>query len=306
MSIEDSKHAYLILAHGEFELLSLLVTSLDDPRNDIYVHIDAKVTRLPELKTEHAGLVLIEDRCDVRWGDISVVEAEFALFRAAYAAEPTYSYYHLISGVDLPLKSQDYIHDFCARHQGTEFIGFYRGADKYADIDRKVRLHHLFPKDFRGSGISFFVKRILRALCIRLQLLLGCDRFPQKTFDKGTQWLSITESLVEALLSDEQQLIKQYRNTFCSDEIVIHSFVAESRFADKVYDRENEARSSMRHIGWHDGVLKDFEEKDIDHLRQSEAFFARKFNSRNMGFIRRVLELSQQCNTDTDHDSNHK
>ena len=35
------KHAFLILAHDEVDLLKLLVGSLDDPRNDIYVHMDA-------------------------------------------------------------------------------------------------------------------------------------------------------------------------------------------------------------------------------------------------------------------------
>ena len=37
------KHAYMIIAHNEFDLLEILVRLLDDPRNDIYVHIDAKV-----------------------------------------------------------------------------------------------------------------------------------------------------------------------------------------------------------------------------------------------------------------------
>lgn len=36
------KHAYLIVAHNEFELLKLLIASLDDERNDIYVMVDAK------------------------------------------------------------------------------------------------------------------------------------------------------------------------------------------------------------------------------------------------------------------------
>lgn len=304
--MEYSKHAYLILAHGEFELLRLLVEALDDSRNDIYIHIDAKVAELPELRTEHAGLFVMTERYDVRWGDVSVVEAEFALFRTAYEADSSYSYYHLLSGVDLPLKSQDYIHNFCSRHHGTEFIGFYRGADKNDDIDRKVRLYHLFAKDFRGAGIVHLGKRILRALCIRLQLLLGYNRYPQKSFDKGTQWLSITETLVRALLSQEQKLINQYKNTFCSDEIVIHSFVADSPFADKVYDKEHEGRSSMRHIGWQDGELRDFEEKDLEELRRSEAFFARKFNSRNMAFVKRVLDLSSvPYQIVADYDTNH-
>lgn len=36
-------HAYMIIAHRQFDLLAKLITALDDERNDIFVHIDAKV-----------------------------------------------------------------------------------------------------------------------------------------------------------------------------------------------------------------------------------------------------------------------
>ena len=35
------KHAYLILAHHEPEVLQLLLTALDDARNDIFLHMIA-------------------------------------------------------------------------------------------------------------------------------------------------------------------------------------------------------------------------------------------------------------------------
>ena len=36
------KFAYLILAHGSFELLKELLKAIDAPENDIYVHLDRK------------------------------------------------------------------------------------------------------------------------------------------------------------------------------------------------------------------------------------------------------------------------
>ena len=36
------RHAYLILAHKNFGQLRKLIELLDDPRNDIFVHVDAK------------------------------------------------------------------------------------------------------------------------------------------------------------------------------------------------------------------------------------------------------------------------
>lgn len=36
------KHAMLIMAHNQFEILEKLMTQLDHERNDIYIHIDRK------------------------------------------------------------------------------------------------------------------------------------------------------------------------------------------------------------------------------------------------------------------------
>ena len=42
-STDMKKHAYLIMAHTQPELLKKLLQMLDDERNDIYLHIDKKV-----------------------------------------------------------------------------------------------------------------------------------------------------------------------------------------------------------------------------------------------------------------------
>ena len=39
----ENRHAYLIMAHGDFKLLKKLLVLLDDMRNDIYIHVDRKV-----------------------------------------------------------------------------------------------------------------------------------------------------------------------------------------------------------------------------------------------------------------------
>lgn len=36
------KHAYLIIAHSNLKQIHKLLLLLDDPRNDIYIHLDLK------------------------------------------------------------------------------------------------------------------------------------------------------------------------------------------------------------------------------------------------------------------------
>ena len=108
-----SRHAYLIIAHTQFGQLKKLLRMLDDGRNDIYVHIDS---RAKDFRREdfdglmaHAGLFFTE-RTSVIWGSYSQIRSELVLLRAAVPGH--YGYYHLLSGADLPIKSQDEIHAF--------------------------------------------------------------------------------------------------------------------------------------------------------------------------------------------------
>ena len=85
------KHAYLIIAHHEFEVLEKLIQSLDDARNDIYIHFDRKLKSLPTFIIRHADLYILEERIDIRWGHVSQIKAEYA-FRCPSAAKITRLY----------------------------------------------------------------------------------------------------------------------------------------------------------------------------------------------------------------------
>jgi hypothetical protein len=283
------KHAYLIIAHNEFVVLERLIRALDDVRNDIYIHFDRKLKEYPVFRAKYSGLYILTERVDVRWGDISVVEAEYALFEAAYQ-QGRYDYYHLLSGVDMPLKSQKDIHDFFDRHQGEEFIGYSQGNIN-VQIERKVQKYHLFPKYFRETtGWKALGRKYIRSAFLWLQILLGYKRNKDVLFKKGTQWISITHDLVDYLLSQKKQVLDTCHHTFCSDEIFVQTVCWNSPFRDKIFDPHNEGRSCMRMINWKDNQLIEWEEKDYDKLMQSDALFARKFSGKHMDVVNNILK----------------
>lgn len=271
------KHAYLILAHGSFDLLRLLVSRLDDGRNDIFVHMDKKVKVLPELHAEHAGLYFTQDRVDVRWGGWTVVEAEYVLFTEAVAKGP-YQYYHLLSGVDLPMKSQDYIHEFCERNSGKEFIG-YTLTEITPEVVRKVQRWHLFPEDFKNTSV---VKRALRAAYIRIQEILGIYRNRDIDFKKGSQWVSVTDEMARHFLANRAWAQKVFSHSFCADEMVMQTLAWQEPFREKLYNTQDDAAGCLRAIGWKDGQIVDWTPEDLPALRASEALFARKFRNKDV------------------------
>ncbi|KGE14155.1 beta-1,6-N-acetylglucosaminyltransferase [Sphingobacterium deserti] len=288
------KHAYLILAHHEFELLGYLLEALDDPRNTVFIHFDKKVAVLPVLRTSFANVIILEERVDVRWGDVSIVAAELLLFQTAQN-HGKYSHYHLLSGVDMPLQTQDVIHSFCAKHANKQFIGYSQG-DQKAHIERKVQRYHLFPKHFRTSGnMGDKLRKILRFICLRLQIILDIKRNLDIEFKKGTQWLSLTDEFVAFLLAQKDDILKRYNYTFCADEIFVQTACWNSRFREQIYDMTHEGNGSQRFIQWRDNQLIDWEVKDFDTLQRSDLLFARKFTSRHNDLPAAILRKLKEA-----------
>lgn len=281
------KHAYLILAHTDFAVLEGLLQAIDDERNDIYVHFDKKVGTMPTLHTERASLQVLHDRVDVHWGDVSVVEAEYKLFEAAVSHGP-YGYYHLLSGVDLPLKTQDYIHSFCDDHQGTEFVG-YTLTSITPELERKVLRWHLFPRAFRCPTLW---QRALRAAFLRLQEFLGIRRNRDIAFKKGSQWCSLTDEAARLLIDRKEWALRTFSHTFCADEIYKQTIIWNSPLYDHIYCTTDDGLGCMRAIGWRGSQLFDWTREDLAQLTASEALFARKFNSSDSDFLQQILALS--------------
>lgn len=287
------KHAYMILAHGEPELLQLLLERLDDPRNDIYIHLDQKWTNPPKLATKQAKLFLLTKRVDVRWADVSMLEAEYALFHAVKDSGQSYAYHHLLSGVDLPIKTQDYIHQFFLENNGKEFVGIHQYPMSFR-ADRALHYWHPFTRSFRGKGVVFQLKRILRYLIVQVQVLLGLRRNVSISFQKGGQWVSITSDLVDYLLKHEESVLSCYAGTFGADEYFIPTLLWNSPFRDRLYCATDECFGAMRYIGWRsDGRLTAFGAGDLSELQKTPCLFARKFDLHDRNFLEKILLLSQ-------------
>ena len=166
------KHAYLIIAHNEYPVLKALLSLLDDVRNDIYLHIDRRSAELYKkaylLRTQKARLFVLPDRNKVYWGDISQVETEYLLLETA-VKQSTYDYYHLLSGVDLPIQTQDYIHSFFQANSGKEFVSYWLGDRHQKDLERKISRYYFFTKSLKRSNSQW---HIVTAPCHNIALII--------------------------------------------------------------------------------------------------------------------------------------
>jgi hypothetical protein len=272
----------MIMAHDQFDLLSALISCLDDEKNDIYLHVDAKKADFPDFSAHVTAstLHMIEPRISTNWGGVSLLAAEIALLEHATKQGKNYDYYHLISGVDLPIKSQEQIHQFFDRHQGKNFISFEGPLVQYAD---RVKYYWAFPeysgKSATGIGIPI---RILNRISFALQWLFRVDRRHGLAYQKGSQWFSITDSLARAIVGDKQRLLDMYQHTSCSDEVFIQTYVDNSDYRNTLYMRNytEDGQGAMRHIVWEkrSNSPETLTFADYDTLQQSQMLFARKFD----------------------------
>jgi hypothetical protein len=304
------KHAYLILAHNNLELLKKLLILLDDSRNDIYIHFDAKTKNIDEKEfqtyVEKSNLHFLCDRINVKWGHVSFVQAELSLFKAAFKSSKQYSYYHLISGVDLPIKTQDCIHNFFSKNQGKEFIGF--ANDPYSDLVNKVTKIHIATKHFKDSPWKRKIWFFFDKLFVKVQYLVGYNYVKLDNCNyrlaKGCNWVSLTNDFVGYLISKENECLRNFKYSICPDEIYKHTVLVNSSFANSIFFQDNdEYKGCMRYVDWNKGNPHIFDNSDFNTLINSDKIFARKFDSKNSEIIKLIFDFinKKQLNENVIH-----
>ena len=266
------KHAYLIIAHNKFDQLQILLDLLDDPRNDIYLHVDKKSIEFdPEsIHLQYAKLFVV-DRISVAWGGDTLIACELILFKAA--ASGHYQYYHLISGMDLPLKTQDEIHAFFDANAGTNYIKFDTKANENKKFYTRTQHYHLFQNVIgRRKDLPVIPLKIIKKVFLWLQKVVKFRRKEFFPLYKGAQWVSITDDMVQFLLQNEAKIRKQFFCSYCADEVFLSSVAMSSPLVDTIED------SYYRCIDWERGSPYTYRKEDVPQLLDSVGMFGRKFD----------------------------
>ncbi|MBR6697127.1 MAG: glycosyl transferase [Lachnospiraceae bacterium] len=265
------KHAYLIAAHSQFSLLQKLIDTIDHERVDIYVHIDKKVKVLPKLTTNKSKLKYVK-RVKVNWGAYSQIKYELNLMKEALNTE-AYDYVHIISGVDLPLRSQEEILRFFDENKGKEYVQI---LDKLSDeaIRKRISKYYLLQQ-FAGRNESNFTYRMvgrMQRILLKLQGLCKIDRSKGIEVKYGANWVSITGDCAKYILSREKFIKKHFKYSLCADEVYKQTIIWNSKY------KENISEDEIRLIDWERGKPYTFKMEDYNELAGSKMLFARKFD----------------------------
>ena len=296
------KHAYLIMTHNEPYILEKILKLIDDERNDIYVHVDKK---WKEFNFDYfkdlvkKSKLFFTKRLDVKWGSFKQIECELLLFETASFQK--YAYYHLISGVDLPLVSQDEIHDFFDRNMGKEFVIFDNHNAISENALERVKFYHFLVSWARSKSKFkrwFFGKFHFWSIKFQKKLMVNRVKKYALEFRKGANWVSITDELLRYILSKKKFIRKMFKYSYCADEFFVQTILYNSDFYKNVVSLRNDDYMSIkRFIDWNRGQPYTFKLDDYDLIMNSGCFFARKFSCNvDKNIIDKIYEKGMKNN----------
>lgn len=281
-------HAFLIQCHNNPSQLLRLVERLDSPFSRFYIHIDKKhekemmdsvdVNRLKE-----KGNVLFVNPVKVYWGDFSQVRATLILLNEAYK-DKTISIFHLLSGIDYPLKSiseiiqffegrnNDYIQWVPEESNKRYFIDrYYFYGNKYIDRNN-------ICKTLWGGVIRLLIILIQRVSAVMVQYFhLQIRRKIPLDYYHGSNWFSITRNAVTYIkeyIDSNNWLLKRFRHTAVSDESFFTMILKSDGYNGNIVNDDLRLKKPDGTLNRNGYILT---EKDYGRIKSGKALFGRKF-----------------------------
>lgn len=127
--------------------------------NIVLIHVDKKSNIEDFLFLKKNNVHFIDNRINILWGNISQIISTIELMK--YSLKYEYEYFFLLSGDDIPLKSNEDLNNFLYKNSKYEFIHYQDGRTSYINPENRVKYNYPF---------FFFLKK--KTLYIRLKNFL--------------------------------------------------------------------------------------------------------------------------------------
>lgn len=273
--------AILILAHKNIQQVVELSRNLNSNFN-VYIHFDKKMTLddncLKILENENIRYISQED---VKWGSWSIVRATIALMNLALSDKDN-RYFHLISGQDWPIINSQEIYDFF-EDKNSIYMERY-SADRVKKSHEEIINWQKYYYYYDVINRRKLYGKIFHRLTMKLQGLLKINKFKKLKINldiyAGSQWGSLPRDAVEFVLDyldSHENVSKMFETGFCSDEFWLPTILMNSsKFKDRYENYNYHFIKWTKQHGSYPAIL---DENNFIELRQSDAFFARKFDA---------------------------
>lgn len=281
------KVCYLILAHNNFIHLERLVKALDDEyASSFYIHIDKKVRSKQTFSNPKINI--IPEHFDIQWGTFSMVKATLALFNHAMNNVEKADYYILLSGVDYPIRSKQYLQNLLST--GKEYIDIASAPVPYKPMSRFEYYYFNYDRrNLKHYNPKFLLEVLLKKIGFKRKI-------PFQLY-VGSQWFALTYNCIQYILEavrEDKRYVNFFSHSLISDEAFFQTIIGNSPFIDNV-------ATSLVYTDWDVPVPPAMiEERHIKFLEENDGFqteygychpyFARKFQDNSESIIKEIEE----------------
>lgn len=264
-----SKKIILILAHKDLDYINYLINKLNNDNFEIYLHLDSKSSI--NINDINSKAIVVKNRIDVRWGEFSQVEATLSGLKQIIKEQKSFSHIILISGQDLPIKSNQYIYDLLEKNLENNFMQYFPipNEGKYSNFKWRYSRKH-YP-----SNELFFRK--INSIFIRLGLIKKDNRklFSNYKYYWGSQWWILNKEAIEYILEQSTtEYLKYFKYVFCSDEMYFQMLLLNS---NKKFNIINDPLKYMKWEEYNHPKILTLDEYEM--IIKSDDIFCRKIDS---------------------------
>ena len=182
----------------------------------------------------------------------------------------------------MPLKNQKEIHDFFD-NSNKDFISVSNMADW-----AYIRIDHFYPLQNITKRKNIFNK-VWRNIIVPIFDRLHFKRKRKYSiYGLGSQWFSITDDFAQYVVSKKNEIFKNFKMTFISDEEWLQTIWLNSPFntfeSNKYYSNKHNDYIEeiyfdvVRAIDFKRGAPYVYRIEDYDYLMDTGCMFARKFD----------------------------
>lgn len=283
------KHAIIIIAHNNTQVVKASMQMLDDKRFTFYLLVDQKSEYEPDdfiPKLDHSSVVVMNRIC-IHWGGYSLTRGQVECMKKALEDEEN-EYFHMFQGADLPLKTPSQIDDYFTIRKGLNFI-----EGETSEKASRIMAHRISCKHFLVDTKLYRSHRWIRGLDNGLALLQYPFVDKKKKASYESSLYSIHRGLTTHIVSNEKAIRKKYRYTLIPDETMAGTLCIGTPFEEtlvrdagtRLIDWARNAGASPHTYTMAD---KDFLLKGIDN---ENTMFARKFHEKtDMDIVYEVMK----------------
>lgn len=310
--------AYHILCHANLDQVSRQLAALYSP-DDVFL-IDVDDGQQPDLQPVDSWLakpnVRLKLDASIGWGGAGTLRKTLNGAFELLQQDDSWRYYIVLSGQDLPLKSNEQIKRRLTqldKNQISCIRGSYQSAvplqslplqnntdniRRFADRGH-TRLYALpgsiepqttFAARWRVEVVELgHASEVYIRPCTSLLMRRREQFFEQYEFWTGANWFNLHRSLIEAMYLDPftYELYEVLSSTFIPDESFFQTYIANSRFRDRMdKDHTRLINRPAPRLGVNSFTLDDW-----STIEASSALYARKFDMRkDAAIVDKVLD----------------